>query len=47
MKNESGLHFLGWVILAHLTGGWLAIGCVLIASVYSVLSLIEMYRSKP
>jgi hypothetical protein len=43
MKNESGLHFLGWAILAHINTGWLAVFCMGIAAGYAVLSLIQSF----
>ena len=45
MKNENGLHFLGWAILANVSSPeWLAVGCMLIAGGYAVLGLIQTFR---
>ena len=48
MKNESGLHFLGWMILAHVSENqWLSFMCVFIAIGYSIVSLVELWRGRP
>ena len=48
MKNESGLHFLGWMILSHASENkWISLMCVVIAIGYSILSLIELWKDRP
>jgi hypothetical protein len=44
MKNETGLHFLGWMILANLSDGWLGVGCVVVAAGYAIISLVDSWR---
>lgn len=47
MKDENGLHFLGWMILAHvIEGQWLSLAASTIACVYAFYGLYTVWRGR-
>ena len=46
MKNETGLHFLGWMILAHVTDGWYEAAAAAFAAGYALFGLYEVWRNR-
>lgn len=46
MKDENGLHMLGWLILAHVTEGWLAVGAAAFACAYAFYGLYTVCRGR-
>ena len=47
MKDESGLHFLGWAILANVTqNNWVSVGCSAIAAVYACVGIYEAWKNR-
>lgn len=47
MKDENGLHFLGWAILANVSEGQIfQIACATVAIGYACLSVYQKIRSE-
>lgn len=47
MKDENGLHFLGWAILANVTNSpWLSIACSVVATGYAGVGLYELWKKR-
>ena len=47
MKDETGLHFLGWAILANVTADNLvSIACSAIAATYACVGVYETWKNR-
>lgn len=46
MKNEIGLHMVGWMVLAQVTDGWMAAVSTLISLTYACIGLYECWRDR-
>jgi hypothetical protein len=46
MKNNTELLFLGWMILAHVSDGWHAVGAAVFACGYALYGIYEVWSNR-